>query len=149
MGNKKEYKIFEEKNLILEYYGGKFQIDELIAFKIAICEDENYNPNYNIIHDFRDAEFLFELKEISKFIDYTLNVRKNFGNRKSTMLTATPNQVVTSVGYELLKKDIPVNVKVVSTVSAALSFINIPLSNFQLIDSWLCDCQKNTSLVKS
>ena len=33
--------------LIIEFYRGKFYIDELIDFKKKVGEDKDYNPNYN------------------------------------------------------------------------------------------------------
>ena len=135
METKKEYIIIPEKKLIIEYYSGQFQVDELIAFKEAICADKNYNPNFNVINDFRDAEFLFEIDEISKYIQFILKTKKSYGHRKATMLTKTPNQVVTSLGFEMLKKDIPISVKVVSTIEAAIDFIGLSLKDKTSIET--------------
>jgi len=135
MANKTEYIIVPDKKLIIEYYCGKYQVNELIVFKEAICADKNYNPNFNVINDFRDAEFLFEIDEISKYIQFILKTKKSYGHRKSTMLTKTPNQVVTSLGFEMLKKDIPILVKVVSTVEAAIDFIELSLKDKTIIDT--------------
>jgi len=135
MANKTEYIVVPNKNLIIEYYSGKFHVNELIAFKEAICSDKNYNPNFNIINDFREAEFLFEIDEISKYTQFILETRKNYGHRKSTMITKTPNQVVTSLGFEMLKKNIPISVKVVSTIEAAIDFIELSLKDKTIIET--------------
>ncbi len=137
MRNKKGYIIFSVKKLIVEYYRGKFNVDELIDFKKFICTDKNYDPCYNVIHDFRDAEFLFGINEISKYVKYTLEVRSNYGIRKSVMITESPNQVVTSMGFDRLKKELPVIVKVTSTLDAAMIFVKLPLNEKDKVEDWL------------
>ena len=59
------YIILDNKSLIIESYMGNFNIDELIEFKKEVGEDRIYNPNFNIIHDFRKSEFLFNIDESS------------------------------------------------------------------------------------
>ncbi|MDA3780814.1 MAG: hypothetical protein PF487_11445 [Bacteroidales bacterium] len=135
MVNKKEYLILDNKSLIIESYSGTFHVDELIEFKIKVSNDKIYNPNFNVIHDFRKFEFLSNIEEISKYIDLISKNKKLLGNRKSVMITETPNQVVTSMGFDLLKKKLPIYVKVCSTFETVFNFIGIPKNDWKFVES--------------
>lgn len=137
MTKKLDYLILSDKLLIIEFYRGGFYVDELIDFKKKVGSDKEYNPNYNIIHDFKELEFLFEIEEVSKYVDVISKNDKYIGNRKSTMLTDTPNQVITSIAFEILKNNLPIQVRVCSTLESALSFIGIPDHDWEFIDSLL------------
>ncbi len=137
MTKKLNYLILPDKSLIIEYYNGQFHVDELIEFKIKVSNDKDYNPNFNIIHDFRELEFLLKIEEVSKYVDLISKDNKYIGSRKSTMLTKTPNQVITSIGFDLLKDKLPIQVKVCSTVETALTFIGIPISDWDYIKSMI------------
>lgn len=144
MNQKLEYLILVEYCLIIEYYSGKFDIDDLIALKKHVAKDKDYNPNYNIIHDFRDMEFLLGPKDVAKYVKLIREDQKYLGTRKSTMITATPNQVVASIGFDLLKDDLPISVKVCSTLETAFAFLQIPLVKRNTIESLLQEF-KNTN----
>jgi hypothetical protein len=128
------YKILVEDNLILEYYRGKYNVEELIAFKKQVAKDKGYNPNFNVIHDFRELEFLLGPRDVAKYIKL-LQSNPNFvGTRKSCMITATPNQVVASTAFDLLKEKLPISVKICSKLETALLFIDSPTLNFGSIN---------------
>lgn len=129
------YQIIVDKSLIIESYTGKFNVNELIEFKKIVGEDKHYNPNFNIIHDFRDIEFELKIKEISQYINFISDNKKYIGNRKSTMVTATPNQVATSIGFDMLKKDLKIDVNVCSTLEKAFDFIELPMNDRGLVES--------------
>jgi len=133
MKPKLDYRIIQKKSLILEYYRGKYNVDELIDFKIKVGNDPDYNPNFDIIHDFRELVFDLEVEEVAKYVQVLIENKKYVGKRKSTMITQTPNQVTASIGFELLKNDLPVAVKVSSTLDAALVFIQIPKNEWEHI----------------
>lgn len=127
------YTILVDKYLILEYYKGKHTVDELIAFKKVVAADKNYNPNYNVIHDFREIEFMLGPNEVKKYIQMLQNDSKFVGHRKSAMITNTPNQVVTTTAFDLLKKGLPISVKICSTLETAFAFVDIETNEFNFI----------------
>lgn len=139
-----DYVILPDKSLIIEFYRGKFYVDELIDFKKRVGSDKKYNPNYDIIHDFRELEFLFKINEVSKYVEVISKNHKYVGNRKSTMLTNTPNQVTTSLGFEILKKNLPIEVKVCSELETALAFIGQPAKEWLSIELELENLKKTT-----
>lgn len=136
MTNLKAYNINKDKQYILEYYGGKFDLDELIEFKLQIANEISYNPNFNIIHDFRDAEFGFSYADVKKYVETLQNTNHLVGNRKSVTITQTPNQVITSVGFEMQKKNLPIPFKTTSTIDAAIKFAGLAESEIILVETW-------------
>jgi hypothetical protein len=132
MSKKLTYLILEDESLILEYYCGQYSADELIDFKRRIGEDEKFNPDFNVISDIRELEFLFDVPQVKKYVDFLLNNKRYIGKRKTVMITRTPKQVVTSLGFDMLKKDLPVLFKVVSTFESAYNFIGL-LDKVQVI----------------
>jgi len=135
MKNNIEYLILDNKSLIIECYHGNFNIDELIEFKKKVGNNKRYKPNFNVIHDFRKLKFLFNINEISKYIQLISENNKLLGERKSVMITETPNQVVASMGFDLIKKELPIQVKVCSTFKTAFDFIELPKEDWNLIES--------------
>ncbi|MBI9040779.1 hypothetical protein [Lutibacter sp.] len=138
MVNKIEYIVLNNYSLIIETYIGNFNLDELIEFKKKVGNDKNYNPIFNVIHDFRKAKFIFGIEEISKNIILISKKNKLLANQKLVMLTNTPNQVVTCLGFELLKDEfkLPVQVKVCSTLETCFNFIELPDKEYEFIESF-------------
>ena len=133
--NKLAYKILDDKSLIIESYIGGFNVDELIEFKKKVGNDKNYNPNFNVIHDIRKLEFLLDLEEISKYISLISENKKLLGNRKSVFITETPKQVVTTSVFDLMKKKLPIKVKVCSTFETAFNFIDLPKNDWEYLET--------------
>jgi hypothetical protein len=138
------YQIIVDKSLIIESYNGKFTVNELIEFKKIVGNDIYYNPNFNIVHDFRGAEFQFKIEEISKYIKLISENKKYIGNRKSTMLTATPNQVATSIGFDMFKKDLKIDVNVCSTFETAFDFVGLHVKDWGQVESQINKLKTHT-----
>ncbi|MGQ1908262.1 hypothetical protein ACT3CE_00605 [Marinifilum sp. RC60d5] len=137
MENKVEYFIDPDKKLIVEYYCGEFLVEELIAHKFDIANNEEYNPNYHVLHDIRDAIFLFSFDEITKYVEFLENDTKCVGKRKSIVLAKTPEQVVVGLGVDMQKRNLPINIKVASTFKTAFKFFKLPLSDINEVETWI------------
>ncbi len=133
------YKIISDLKLTVEYYRGAINLEDIINFKNTEIIDEKYNPNYNSIGDFRDADFFLDEKQIKEFINYIKNNKKNMGVRKTALLTNTPSQVVTSTLYQLNSDGLPMNLKIFSTLESTLKWIDISKSDYQIIDKAVQD----------
>lgn len=130
-----QYKILKEKSLILEYYSGRFDVDQLINCKKRIANDKTYDPNFNVIHDIRNLELLFEIDEVKKYVNLLSEDKRYLGERKSAMVTQTPDQVIISMGFEMLKENLPITFKICSTVEAACVFIGFSQDEYEMIES--------------
>jgi len=115
-----DYIIIHEKKLIIEYFSGKINLNTILELKHKESRDTNYNRNYNIIDDSRNAEFLLNTSDITNYINHIRNNELINGKRNAAYLTKTPNQVVIAALFDVLKKELPINVGIVSTLDAAL-----------------------------
>ena len=137
MTKKLKYVILENESLIIEYYCGKFYVNDLIDFKKRIGKDKKFKPTYNVISDIRELEFLFKMPEVKQYVDFLVTNQKQVGIRKTTMITDTPNQVITSLSFDILKGTLPINFKVYSSLESAYAFLGLSLSDGELVDSHL------------
>jgi hypothetical protein len=135
MSNKLNYIILEDEKLILEYYCGRFNAEELIDFKCKIGLDEKYDATYNVISDISNSELLFTFDEVEKYVEFLMNNPKYVGLRKTAMITKTPSQVVASLGYDMQKKNLPMIYKIFSTLEAAYAFIGLSTDEISKVDS--------------
>jgi len=134
MVNKYSYKILQEKELIIEYVSGEITWKDVIESKKRLIQDENYNPNFDIIDDIRDLDIHFEDKsEIQEFIDFANKQSDFLGTRKSAVLKKSPNQFVNSEILFSLNKSLPISFRTFSTLSAAAKWIGIPIAEIQEI----------------
>ncbi|MDX9694185.1 MAG: hypothetical protein RBT49_00175 [Bacteroidales bacterium] len=135
MLKKFSYKILSDKSLILEYYSGDFNIKEFIESKDKVSKDNDYNPNFDIIHDFRDIKFQIEAEEIFQYIQHISFGSILFGKRRSVAITSNPNQLVPPMLFKLNKENLPVSVKICSTYERAFSFIGLTINEKILVES--------------
>jgi len=142
---KYQYRLLHEETLIVEYYSGDIVLENLIEFKKMLLADTEYNPQYNLLVDLRDATFLLTEYEIKKYLEYTKPVHYLFEKRKSAYLTHTPNQVVfvTFIDY-YSEVFLPIEVKIFSTTNVAISWLKHSISTFDVLENELIDL-KNTN----
>ena len=129
-----DYRIIPEKNLIIEYYCGSITIEHLIKLKNQMSKEPEYNPSFSIIDDFRDARLLFKKEDIQAYMDYVKNTQKTFGKRKTVFITKTPDQVVRTTLFDILI-DLPISIKTVSTIKAAIEWLELGEGENDIINS--------------
>lgn len=137
MANHTAYLILPEKKLIVEYLKGFIQLSDLLALKEQEFKDPEYNPNYNIIDYFKDASFPMDPAEVQKYVDFIREGRRNYGRRNTVFVTNQPDQVVISTLFDNLKKDIPINIKVVSTMDLAIEFVDLFPKEQAIVEAWI------------
>jgi hypothetical protein len=124
------YKIIPESKIIIEVFGGKISIIDAIELKKKEVQDKEYNPNFNFIVSINELEFDTNFKfDFSKYIDIIKEDNKIKGIRKSAIITKTPQQVVASTLYELAASELPMNFKIVTTIEAALDWVNLSIDH--------------------
>jgi hypothetical protein len=136
------YNILPELGLIIDYYSGSLNANDIINLKIKQINDMDYNPNYNIIACM--SELIIEevsrqsTKQFVKLISDKVNFK---GKRNTAIITKSPKQVVASTLYQIESKERTMHIKTVSTVEAALNWVSIPPEYEPLIS-------KNIELLK-
>jgi len=119
------YKILPELNLILEYYGGKINLNDVINHKSLEIRDIDYNENYHFISDMRDAEFNIISQDFNEYLNFLNKNNKVIGQRKSAILTNTPNQVAITSLFKSKSKHFPVRFEIFSTLEGAFNWVNL------------------------
>jgi len=120
------YKILPEFRIIIEFVYGQINYLDIMELKKAEIEHKDYNPNFNFIAVIQNAQISTTEDEISLYINTIKENSRIIGNRKSAILTSTPDQVVISTIYQLAAEMLPMNFKIFSTIDSALSWIEMP-----------------------
>ncbi len=128
------YQIYPDKKLIVEYYYGSVRLNDLILYQNNVSFDKNYNPSFNVINDYRDAKLVLNESDIVNYINFIKTSPKLNGSRRVAQITNSPDQVVTATLFNLLKKDLPVNVHVVSTLEAAINWVGLDYMDRNLVN---------------
>jgi hypothetical protein len=140
------FMILPEYRLILECCKGNASVEDAINMKKDEITDNLYNPDYNIIIDFRDFEGPLEgsfANSISIFADFLkeLDIKS-----KAAFLTTKPHQVVISEMLRRLSKDtLSLDIEIFSSPEAAIKFLGYPLTSFDLIKYKIVALNMNTA----
>ncbi|NOQ28341.1 MAG: hypothetical protein GQ564_23510 [Bacteroidales bacterium] len=137
------FKIIPDKKLIIEYFSGKIELKDILELKRRESIEKEYNSNFNIIDDSRDAEFLLNQNEISTYVNHIINNKLINGKRNAAYLTKTPNQVVIATLFDMLKKELPINVKIFSTVEVAMNWLELSEEDKKLVEFYLEELRKH------
>ena len=140
------YMILPEFRLILECCKGQASVEDAIYMKKTELSDSLYNPAYSIIVDFQEFETFLD-STINESTTNFYNFLKGLNiNGKVAFLTAEPHQVVISMILKKLNTNLgAIRIEVFSTVEAAISFLGIPIENFNLINTKIIELNKNTT----
>ncbi len=116
------YQIIPDKRLIIEFLSGNIILEDLINLKLRLVEEKDYNPIYNHILDFREANVSLSGNNIDSYISFIENHEKILATRRSAILTLTPAQVAITTLYIEKGRHLPVNWNIFSTIEAALDW---------------------------
>jgi hypothetical protein len=120
-----DYIVIPEKKLIIEHFSGEINLGIILKQKYRESIDTKYNRNYNVINDSRNAVFFLNSDDIKNYVDHIRNNEFLNRERNVAFLTKTPNQVVIATLFKELKKELPINVSIVSTLNAALRGVEL------------------------
>lgn len=136
------HKIFKEIGLIVEFVTGKLIYEESLEFKRNLSQDKDFNSAYNFITILYSCELLYTEEEINKykiFLDQNKNI---IGKRRSALLTNSPEHVVFSHIYKEALSNFPMNFQIFTTINAALSWLQLPISYENIINNLINDWKK-------
>lgn len=142
MKNYINYLIVKEKKLIIEYYSGQIFLRDFIRIHEKKSNDKDFNVNHNLLIDFRDAEINLEEEDVLELVKYHKNNKKLFGSRRAAHLTNTPNQVVAGFKFDIHNKELPVEIKIFSTLEASLSWVGLEIKDMNEIEYYLNTLKK-------
>lgn len=131
------YKILPELELILEYQGGAVKGDDAIRLRTAEKSDDEYDPGYNVLIDFRDIEINWTQSSdeaLERFINFIKCNPDLITSQKTSLLIAKPEQAVLSTLIKEQYSGFPMRIDVYSTLDAALINLNVSREHFQRIE---------------
>ncbi len=131
------YQILKESNLIIKSYQGTISLSEMYDYVESTSRAADFSAKFNVINDIRDASFILDKVVLLELIQKFKKNKLVYGQRKIVFITSTPNQVVFSTMLNMFKDESNINISVVSTLSAAMNRLNIPISEFSHLDNIL------------
>jgi len=133
------YRILPEKKLIIKYYRGSFSIPDFIHTTEETGKDKLYDPAYNVINDFRDASSSLKIGEINKLFGYIKGHKVLYGKRKSVLLVRSANKTIFIMMRGLLRREKLIGFKIYDTMTEALQWIELPISDLDMINKTIQD----------
>ena len=118
------YKIITKEKLIVEYHFGDINIDDFMESRKVISSDQDYNPGFDLVFDFRDVNMIVGEEDIKRFASFFKEFNPILGKRKSAYLTSTPNQVVVTTLFSLEIKNTSIRPMTFSTVELLVEWLN-------------------------
>lgn len=145
MKKEMSYKIIEESRLIIEFFSGDINIDDIIHLQNIISDELNYNPTFDLVFDTREANILVNEKDMIKYLEFVKNHPKIYGKRKAAYLTSKPNEVVVGTLFSKLINDVPIHANVFSTTEAIVNWLKNKNIDNQLLTSVINTLKKQSS----
>ena len=127
------YKILKKEKLIVEYHFGDINIADFINSRIMISSDSEYNPDFDLIFDFREVNMIVSQQDINKFVVFFKNYIPILGKRKSAYLTSKPNEVVITTLFSMNIKELSVLPNTFSTLEGVTAWIGNKEINTQIL----------------
>ncbi len=133
------YKIIPDKKLVIEYYSGELDYDDLIEFKKAIIKEPEYDFYFQTIVDLRYCFLKTNPQDFVNWIDF---INTNFGNervRKVAYLTSKPNEVVLTTLFLHQHKQFvkSLSANVFSTIEGVVSWFGHDVISIKELDNIL------------
>ncbi|HER08158.1 MAG TPA: STAS/SEC14 domain-containing protein [Bacteroides sp.] len=141
MSRRCSYRILPDYNLIVSRYEGEISESEIISLKEAITRDDSFNIRYNTLDDFSDTTF--HMTGESNVLVYNW-LRDHYSwRRNSAVLTSTPEQVVNITLFTHIQKyELPMKIKIFSTLEAALQWVRLSTEDIPAIRSVLNEIKR-------
>ena len=119
-----QYQIDTIKRVITETWPEIVTIEDYKQVKQSEFNDPDFDADFNVITDMRLLNLELNVIIIDKIINFIDNNSNTMKDRKSAILTNKPNQVVNSFIFRSRAKNLPLNIKVFSTMEGALNWIS-------------------------
>ena len=129
-----QYKIISELKIIVEYYSGVIRLVDIIEQRNILIEDPGFNPQFNMIFDFRDAHFDIMPQEIHDYVDYLKSKPKFLNRRFAAALAIKPNETAIFLIFISRTVTLPQHAQVFSTIDAAFNFVSVSHDDEKVVE---------------
>ena len=125
MTRKSLFQILPDYRLIIEYYSGEINLDDILNTKIMMTNDAKYDHKFSVIHDFRDARINIHESEIKRVEGFLSENTSIIDKRKGACITNNPHDVAITMLMSFVLNNFPVKVEIFSTIGSALWWLDI------------------------
>lgn len=115
----------------------------MVSHRLLMMADKDYDPGFNSITDFRNANFEARREDILKYAGFTKASPRMLDKRKAAILANTPQQTYIAQLYSLNTLDLPFIIEIFYTVEAAMEWIDVPVRYREIIDEALNEIGKS------
>jgi hypothetical protein len=132
------YQISEELNLVLVYYSGVLNMNELIVQSRAMIENPAYHPSYHVMYDLRDCHFDIKLSDFELAIhEAKQNPVYRFEKRVAILVNKPKETILTLSFIATLKSFVSGQMEVFYAVGVALQFVEVSFTEKRRIEHLL------------
>ncbi len=128
------YRILPELKINLEYYSGPTYLKDLIEIRRELIEEKALNPNFNFIVDLRDATFDLNSNVVDEFVNYVKSKTDLLWNRRTALLSLTPNQTAFSLLYISDLGNVPMKINSFYTMESAIQWVGLSSEDQPVIE---------------
>ena len=127
------HKIFPKQKFYLQYFKGVVDMNVAGRAMIDIINEDDFDPSFNTIVDFRDAKMQFTNDEISEFANFLMRRNLVDKDRKIAILTEQPDQPFFVTLLVLLTENDVVNYKIFNTFEDSMEWIEVKRNKERLV----------------
>ncbi len=117
------YQINPSQKAIIETWPSEIMIEDYINVKQRQFKDSDFNPDYDVITDLRGLTQKYTEETIQEIVDFIAKNSNNMRDRKSAVIADNPHSVASAYVFKEKSKNLPVKIRVFSTIDAALEWL--------------------------
>ena len=120
-----KYKIIKEGNLVIQCHSGILDLNSYTSFAQKLILDPLFSPNLDHLVCVRKVAFRATMSDVIKYIKFSKENFKTPKKRYISIITNTPNQVVLSTLFKILRQDPVQSIEIFSTEKKAIEWLDI------------------------
>lgn len=128
------YKVYPVKRFILQRLLGVVNMANLLKTKLEQDQDPDFDPDFSLLTDVREADVQFTPAEIQAYIQYLQAEFKDSTGRKIALVTSSPMAVAVGTLIQSNTAEISDELQLFSTIPAALIWLGVDLPKAEVSD---------------
>ena len=115
-----KFKIYPELEVIIVCYFGPISKECIDEHLNRLTTDKDYNPDYNVISDISNANFLISNSELNSIVS-----KVSVGKRKQAFIIKSSSQQAISSLFSMMVRDLPMKINIVKSKREACEWIDL------------------------
>ena len=142
-----KYKIIVDKQLIIIYFSGNIDVDDLINLQKNLHSNPAFDASFDVIADFRDCLTIVSQDDIARYVQFMKDNISYYQKRKGAYLTCKPNQVVATTLFSIKLSELPIEIKIFSSIGSIVHWLYARQIDFQFIENTLSQLGTQPNIV--